>query len=82
MKERVKWIAIGFGLMVGIQVLASLMFIGFGLAPERNPSVVLSPDWVFMIFGLALGAFFIGGFIRRRADAGAGHTGIRRGPLC
>jgi hypothetical protein len=28
MKDRVKWIAIGFGFMVGIQVLASLLFIG------------------------------------------------------
>jgi hypothetical protein len=28
MKERVKWIAIGFGFMVGIQVPASLLFIG------------------------------------------------------
>jgi hypothetical protein len=68
MKERIRWIAIGFGFMVGIQVLASLMFISFGQAPQRNPSGVLSPYWAFMIFGLTLGAFFIGGFIIGRVE--------------
>jgi hypothetical protein len=45
-----------------------LMFIGFGQAPQRNPSGVLSPYWAFMIFGLTLGAFFIGGFIIGRVE--------------
>jgi len=68
MKERIKWIAIGFGFMVGIQVLASLMFIGMTQMLEGSPSLVLEPYWVFVIFGLTLGAFFLGGFVIGRVE--------------
>ncbi|MCI0390895.1 MAG: hypothetical protein MOB07_19285 [Acidobacteria bacterium] len=68
MKERIRWIAIGFGFMVGIQVLASLMFIGLGQVMERGPSSILGPYWAFLIFGLTLGAFFFGGFIIGRVE--------------
>lgn len=68
MKERIRWIAIGFGFMVGVQILTSLMFIGLGQVMERSPSGMLSPYWAFMIFGLTLGAFFLGGFIIGRVE--------------
>jgi hypothetical protein len=68
MKERVKWIAIGFGFMVGIQVLASLLFIGLAQMLKANPNFALEPYWVSVIFGLTLGAFFFGGFIIGRVE--------------
>jgi len=68
MKERIRWIAIGFGFMVGIQVLASLMLIGLGQMPERSPGISLSSYWAFLIFGLTLAAFFFGGFIIGRVE--------------
>lgn len=68
MKERVKWIAIGFGFMVGIQVLASLLFIGLAQMLKANPNLYLEPYWVSVIFGLTLGAFFFGGFVIGRVE--------------
>ena len=68
MKERVKWIAIGFGFMVGIQVLASLLLIGLAQMLKASPSLMLEPYWVFVILGLTLGAFFLGGFIIARVE--------------
>ena len=66
MKERIKWIAIGFGFMVGIQVLASLLFIGLAQMLEASPNLLLEPYGVFVILGLTLGSFFLGGFIIAR----------------
>jgi hypothetical protein len=68
MKERVKWIAIGFGFMVGIQVLTSLLLIGLTRMLRTNPNLVLEPYWVFVILGLTLGAFFLGGFVIGRVE--------------
>jgi hypothetical protein len=68
MKERVKWIVVGFGFMVGIQVLASLLFIGLAQMLRASPNLVLEPYWVFVIFGLTLGAFFLGGFVIGRVE--------------
>jgi hypothetical protein len=68
MKERVKWITIGFGLMVGIQVLASLLLIGLAQMLKASPNLVLDPYWVFVVLGLTLGAFFLGGFVIGRVE--------------
>jgi len=68
MKERIRWIAIGFGFMVGIQVLASLMLIGLGMMLERSPGIILGPYWAFVLLGLTLAAFFFGGFIIGRVE--------------
>jgi hypothetical protein len=68
MKERIKWIAIGFGFMVGIQVLASLLFIGLAQMLGASPNLLLESYWVFVILGLTLGAFFLGGFIIARVE--------------
>ena len=68
MKERVKWIVVGFGFMVGIQVLASLLLIGLAQMLKASPNLVLEPYWVFVIFGLTLGAFFLGGFVIGRVE--------------
>jgi len=68
MKERVKWIAIGFGFMVGVQVLASLLFIGLTQMLKDSPNLVLERYWVFVVFGLTLGAFFFGGFVIGRVE--------------
>jgi hypothetical protein len=68
MKERLKWIAIGFGFMAGIQVLASLLFIGLTQTLKAGSSLALEPYWVSVIFGLTLGAFFFGGFVIGRVE--------------
>jgi hypothetical protein len=68
MKERIKWIAIGFGFMVGIQVLASLLLIGLAQMLKASPNLVLEPYWVFLVLGLTLGGFFLGGFIIGRVE--------------
>lgn len=68
MKERVKWIAIGFGFMVGIQVLASLLLIGLAQMLEASPNLVLEPYWAFVVLGLTLGGFFLGGFVIGRVE--------------
>ena len=68
MKERIKWIAIGFGFMVGIQVLASLLFIGLAQMLEASPNLLLEPYGGFVILGLTLGSFFLGGFIIARVE--------------
>jgi hypothetical protein len=68
MKERVKCIAIGFGFMVGIQVLASLLFIGLARMLADVQGIFLERYWVFVIFGLTLGAFFLGGFVIGRVE--------------
>jgi hypothetical protein len=68
MKERVKWIAIGFGFMVGIQILASLLLIGLAQMLKTSPNLVLEPYWIFVILGLTLGAFFLGGFVIGRVE--------------
>jgi cbb3-type cytochrome oxidase subunit 3 len=63
MKERMKWIVIGFGFMVGIQVLTSLMFSLLLQITNQRPGTVESDQWVLVIFGLTLGAFLIGGLV-------------------
>src|SRR6266542_4656293 len=68
MKERIKWIALGCGFMVSIQVLASLLLIGLAQMLKTNPKFVLEPYWVFVILGLTLGAFFLGGFVIGRVE--------------
>jgi hypothetical protein len=68
MKERVKWIAIGFGFMVGIQILTSLLLIGLAQMLKTSPNLVLEPYWIFVILGLTLGAFFLGGFVIGRVE--------------
>lgn len=68
MKERMKWIIIGFGFMVGIQVLTSLMFSLLLQITNQRPGLVESDQWVLVIFGLTLGAFLIGGLIMGRFE--------------
>ena len=68
MKERIRWIAIGFGFMVGIQVLASLLLISLDLMLERSPGLFFGNYWAFALLGLTLGAFFFGGFIIGRVE--------------
>lgn len=68
MKERMKWILIGFGFMVGIQVLTSLMFSLLLQITQQRPGTVESDQWVLVIFGLTLGAFLIGGLVIGRFE--------------
>lgn len=68
MKERMKWILIGFGFMVGIQVLTSLMFSLLLQITNQHPGTVESDQWVLVIFGLTLGAFLIGGLVIGRIE--------------
>lgn len=64
MKTRMKWIVAGFGFMVGIQILTSLMFIVLRQVAEVRPES--TSYWGVGIFGLTLGAFVIGGFVTGR----------------
>ncbi len=66
MKERMKWIVIGFGFMVGVQVLTSLMFSVMLQITNQRPGTVESDQWVLVIFGLTLAAFLIGGLVMGR----------------
>lgn len=68
MKERMKWIIIGFGFMVGIQVLTSLMYSLLLQVTNQRPGTIESNQWVLVIFGLTLGAFFIGGLVMGRFE--------------
>lgn len=68
MKERIKWIIIGFGFMVGIQVLTSLFFSLLLQISQQSPGTVESDQWVLVIFGLTLGAFLIGGLVIGRFE--------------
>lgn len=68
MKERVKWIIIGFGFMVGMQVLTSLMFSLLLQITTQHPGTVESKQWVLVIFGLTLAAFLLGGLVIGRVE--------------
>jgi cbb3-type cytochrome oxidase subunit 3 len=65
MKERMKWIVAGFGFIVGIQLLTTLMF---QLLLAQTPSTVQGNQWMVVIFGLTLGAFLVGGFVIGRVE--------------
>ncbi|HEX4945215.1 MAG TPA: hypothetical protein VFZ34_00955 [Blastocatellia bacterium] len=68
MKERMKWIIIGFGFMVGIQVLTSLLFSLLLQISQQSPGTVESDQWVLVLFGLTLAAFLIGGLVIGRFE--------------
>lgn len=68
MKERMKWIIIGFGFMVGIQVLTSLLFSLLLQISNQRPGTVESDQWVLVLFGLTLAAFLIGGLVIGRFE--------------
>ncbi|MBS1811472.1 MAG: hypothetical protein JST84_25140 [Acidobacteria bacterium] len=68
MKERMKWVVIGFGFMVGIQVLTSLMFSLLLQISNQSPGTVESDQWVLVIFGLTLAAFLVGGLVIGRFE--------------
>lgn len=63
MKERIKWIMVGFGFIVGLQVLTTLMFALLLQVMTSSPGTVESDQWALVIFGLTLGAFLCGGFV-------------------
>ena len=68
MKERTKWIIVGFGFMVGIQVLMSLLFALLLQISNQSPGTVESDQWVLVLFGLTLAAFLIGGLVIGRFE--------------
>jgi hypothetical protein len=68
MKERIKWIIVGSGFMVGIQALTTLMFALLIQVMTNSPGTVESDQWAMVIFGLTLGAFLFGGFVIGRVE--------------
>lgn len=68
MKQRMKWIIIGFGFMVGIQVLTSLLFSLLQQISNQSPGRVESDQWALVLFGMTLGAFLIGGLVMGRFE--------------
>jgi hypothetical protein len=68
MKDRIKWIVVGAGFMVGIQVATSLMLMGLAYVVAHAPGSVEEDQLALAIFGLTLGAFLFGGFIIGRVN--------------
>ena len=63
MKDRVKWILIGLGFTLGLQVIISLLFTGIAYSTKESAADVVSDTASAVAFGAALGAFLIGGFV-------------------
>lgn len=61
MKDRMKWIAVGFGFIVGIHVLTTLLFLL--LFQDTQQSNVAFNQFAMLLFGVTLGSFFLGGFV-------------------
>jgi MFS family permease len=72
MRDRIKWTLIGLGFTFGLQIIISLLFSGIANRTARNQIDI----WWMIAYGLALGAFLVGGFVigwmseeRRMLDA-------------
>ena len=65
MKERIKWMVAGFGFIVGIQLLTTLMF---RLLVAQSGGAIENNQWIVVVFGLTLGAFLLGGFVIGRVE--------------
>lgn len=63
MRDRIKWILVGLGFTFGFQVLISLLSIGVASSVAASQSDVGQTTFPVITFGLAVGAFLIGGFI-------------------
>lgn len=68
MKERIKWVVVGFGFMVGIQIMTSLLFMALMKLVASNPDSIAEQYPGALIFGFTLGAFLVGGFIIGRVE--------------
>jgi hypothetical protein len=69
MKERMKWIAVGFGFIVGVQALTTLLFMMLFQATHESTGAL--NQYAMVLFGLTLAAFLLGGFIIGRVGAEA-----------
>lgn len=64
MKDRIKWLLVGLGFTVGLQVIISLLFTGVAYDAARSNSASVGQDLVLVVaLGLVIGAFLIGGFV-------------------
>ena len=66
MNKRIKWIIVGFGFIVGIQALTTLLFLLMLQATEQSNGAL--NQFAAVLFGLTLGAFVLGGFIIGRVE--------------
>ncbi|HEU4391470.1 MAG TPA: hypothetical protein VFV34_27010 [Blastocatellia bacterium] len=63
MKDRIKWLLVGLGFAVGLQVIISLLFTGVAYYAAGS-SASIGQDLVLVVaLGLVFGAFLIGGFV-------------------
>lgn len=63
MKERIKWILIGFGFTAILQLLISLAFTGIAYSLASSESVAEQGAISLYVFGFTLGTFLVGGFV-------------------
>jgi hypothetical protein len=63
MKERIKWILVGFGFTAILQFLISLAFTGLAFSAARSGVAGEQGAISLYVFGFTLGAFLVGGFV-------------------
>jgi hypothetical protein len=63
MKERIKWILVGFGFTAILQFLVSLGFTGLAFSAARSGNAGEQGAISLYVFGFTLGAFLVGGFV-------------------
>jgi hypothetical protein len=63
MRDRTKWILVGLGFTFGLQVLISLAFTAIAYNAASSQTGVPQDTITVTAFGLAIGAFLIGGFV-------------------
>ena len=63
MKERIKWLLVGFGFMALLQLLISLAYTGLAFNAARNQVAAEQGAISLYVFGFTLGAFLVGGFV-------------------
>jgi MFS family permease len=63
MRERIKWVLVGFGLTALLQLLVSLAFTGLAFSAARGGPGAEPGTISTYLFGFTLGAFLVGGFV-------------------
>lgn len=63
MKDRLKWMCVGFGFTFGLQVIVSLIFTGVAYGAAASEAGLGQGTVSLLVFGATLGAFLVGGFV-------------------
>jgi hypothetical protein len=63
MKQRIKWLLVGFGFTALLQFLISVGFTGLAFSAARSEVAAEQGSISLFVFGFTLGAFLVGGFV-------------------